>query len=137
MIEKIGRTGRLVLSKILGFIKWVKHITTITRAQSEYWLTFIVGIGVFAGFQIVGAIFNWHTYPNGIFQKIPFAVVAVAIFGLVSLFLLHAMFPNMRKFLDKDNPESFQKLTLWQKYSVSLFVFALLLLSMVLLANSL
>jgi hypothetical protein len=118
-----------------NFIKNVR--SKFTKENSEYWLAGLFALAVFIGFAILGAVLNWHTYPNGVLQKIPFSVIAVAVFAPVALFLLHAVFPNMRDFLDKDNENSFYKLTLWQKYLVSLLVFALLFWGMVMVATSL
>jgi hypothetical protein len=121
-----------------------QHITedyirsrSFIERNSEYWLTFVVGLTLFIGFDWIGKLLNWSTYPLGIYQKIPFAVVSVSAFIVTSLFLLKALFPNMRKFIDKDNTETFNKLELWQKFAFSLVVFSLLFWGMVKIASGL
>jgi len=143
---------KYILKLLLLVVKPIKYLSSFTRQHitedftrtrgflerhSEYWLTFVIGLALFITFDQVGQILNWSTYPIGIYQKIPFAVVSVSAFIVTALFLLKALFPDMRKFIDKDNKETFNKLELWQKFVLSLSVFALLFWGMVRIASTL
>ena len=116
------------MNKIKEFFKRFPEIYSVPIAL----VVWIISIPLLRLFDNTSAV-----YDAGVFQVIIFSVIQLLVYASIAWLVMGLLFGTYRKYLINELKPDFNKLSAWQKLTISYFIFFSLLLSLVLLSYTL